>query len=225
MVYLQKPSACSDETCATGCSAILIDENHLITAAHCIGTTDPANITVIAGAHSLSSTMETATRQIRTVQQIFLHPQYNFSATDNDIAVLRVNISFIFTKYIQPACLPDDEAQFNEDVVTIGWGSISLNDTKNKILKQIYTTVVNNCNLYWPHVNNTQQLCVHDSISSHLVCHDNGSGAILVLHKGQFVIEGLASYVKECHAIGNRFKPHVYTRVSAYKTWINEIIE
>jgi V8-like Glu-specific endopeptidase len=54
MVYVHKPSICSDEACSTGCNAVLIDKNHLITAAHCIGMIDSTNITIIAGAHNLS---------------------------------------------------------------------------------------------------------------------------------------------------------------------------
>jgi hypothetical protein len=51
------------------------------------------------------------TRQVRTIQQIFLHPEYNSSTTDHNIAVFCRYLIYI-TKYIQPVCLPDDEKEF-----------------------------------------------------------------------------------------------------------------
>jgi secreted trypsin-like serine protease len=181
MVYLHKQTICPNETCSNGCSAILIDRDHLITAAHCIEMIDPIDIILIAGAHNLSSTTETAMRQLRTIKQIFFHPQYNSLTIENNIAVLRVNTSFIFTKYVQPTCLSDDEIQSNKEVIVISWGGEQLRGTSNKILKQIYTTVVNNCNFYWPLYDTNRQLCVSDVISSNSACHNNEIGAILTL--------------------------------------------
>jgi secreted trypsin-like serine protease len=225
MVYLHKQTICPNETCSNGCSAILIDRDHLITAAHCIEMIDPIDIILIAGAHNLSSTTETAMRQLRTIKQIFFHPQYNSLTIENNIAVLRVNTSFIFTKYVQPACLSDDEIQSNNEVIVISWGGEQLRGTSNKILKQIYTTVVNNCNFYWPLYDTNRQLCVSNAISSNSACHDNESGAIFTLRRGQYVVDGIASYVKECNTKGKGHKPVVYTRISTFKTWINQIVE
>lgn len=225
MVYLNKSTNRPHETCSNGCSVILIDKDHLIIAAHCIEMIDPTNIILIAGAHNLSSTTETAIRQMRTIKQIFVHPQYNSLTTDNNIAILRVNTSFIFTKYVQPACLPDDEIQLNEEVIAIGWGKEQFSDTNHKILKQVYTTLVSNCSFYWPLDDSNQQLCVSDAITSNSACDDSESGAILTLRKGKYVVEGIANYMKECNTTDNGHKPVVYTRISNFKTWINQIVE
>jgi secreted trypsin-like serine protease len=53
--------ACLTKNCSTGCGAVSIDKNHVITAAHCVKTTDVGNIVLVAGAHNLSSTTETIT--------------------------------------------------------------------------------------------------------------------------------------------------------------------
>ncbi|UJR31379.1 hypothetical protein I4U23_018873 [Adineta vaga] len=86
MIYVNKSRVCSNETCSTDCGAILIDKDHLITSAHCIDMIDPMNISLIAGAHRLSSTSEQNQRQLRSIKQIFLHPEYNSSINVNDIA-------------------------------------------------------------------------------------------------------------------------------------------
>jgi hypothetical protein len=48
----------------------------VLTATHCIGTTNPASITITAGLHYKYGN-EAETRQVRTVEKIFNHPEYN----------------------------------------------------------------------------------------------------------------------------------------------------
>jgi secreted trypsin-like serine protease len=203
----------------------LIDKDYVITAAHCISTTNASDIILTAGMYNQSSTTETNTRQVRTVQQIFIHPQYDSLIIANDIAVLRVTTSFIFTKYVQPACLPGGEPQPNDQVHIIGWGAETLGGTIMNTLKQASTKVIDNCDLYWPQVDNTRQICVANSVSGDSACQGDSGGPILSLFKNQYVVSGVASYVKDCNTMGNSNKPNVYTRVSAYKPWIESIIE
>ncbi len=65
----------------------MIDDRHVLTAAHCIGGTNPALNTITAGLHNKNSN-EANTRQVRTVERIFKHPGYNAEA-QNDITILR----------------------------------------------------------------------------------------------------------------------------------------
>jgi secreted trypsin-like serine protease len=203
----------------------LIDKDYVITAAHCVTTTNSSDIILTAGMHTQSSKTETKNRQVRTVQQIYIHPEYDSLIVTNDIALLRVDTSFKFTKYVQPACLPGGEPQPNDQVTIIGWGSKVIGGTQANTLKQAFTTVIGNCDTYWPQVDNSRQICVANSISGDSACQGDSGGPILHLFQSQYVVSGVASYVKDCNTQGNNNKPNVYTRVSAYKTWIKNIIE
>jgi secreted trypsin-like serine protease len=174
--------------------------------------------------HNQSSITETNTRQVRTVRQVYIHPEYDPLIIVNDIAVLRVDTSFTFTKYVQPACLPGGEPQANDQVVLIGWGAEALGGSMVNTLKQTFTKVIANCDTYWAQVDNTRQICVGNSVSGDSACQGDSGGPILSLYQRHYVVSGIASYVKDCNTMGNSNKPNVYTRVSAYKTWIKSII-
>jgi secreted trypsin-like serine protease len=90
------------------CGGTLIDDRHVLTAAHCIGGTNPASITITAGLHNKNSN-EANTRQVRAVERIFKHPSYNTQTAKNDITILRLAQPVQFNKYVQPACLPGPE--------------------------------------------------------------------------------------------------------------------
>ena len=52
-----------------------------------------------------------------------MHPEYNPQNADNDLSVLKLTFPLIWTKNVQPACLPD--ASFTPDGhmgFISGWG-------------------------------------------------------------------------------------------------------
>jgi secreted trypsin-like serine protease len=202
----------------------LIDKDYVLTAAHCIRAINPFDIILTAGMHNQSSITEFNTRQVRQAERIYIHPEYDSSIVANDIALLRVNTSFIFTKYVQPACLPGGEPQPNDQVTLIGWGSAVFGGALTNTIKQAMTRIISHCDTYWPEVDNSRQICVGNPISGDSACQGDSGGPILYFFQGHYIISGIASYVKDCNTLGNSNKPNVYTRVSAYKPWIKSII-
>ena len=93
----------------------------------------------------------------------------------------------------------------------------------NDILKQAYTKVVGGCDSWWPQMETSRQICVADSVDGNSVCQGDSGGPILAQYKGQYVVSGVASYVRDCNTKGTANSPNVYTRVAAYKDWIKKI--
>ena len=203
----------------------MIDDRHVLTAAHCIGNNDPSRITITAGIHN-KYREEKDTRQVFTVERIFKHPGYDSEMITNDITILQLTESVQFNEYVQPACLPGPDPQPDESVVLIGWGALKMNGGAYHKLKQTKVKVVGDCENYWgPFYDAEKQFCVGDPETGDSACQGDSGGPMLYQHNGQWIVSGIASfvYVKACTTYPNSL-PNVYVRVSAYLDWINSVI-
>ena len=65
-----------------------------------------------------------------TVAEIIIHPDYDSSTSDNDIAMIRLSSPVTFTDYIRPVCLAASDSVFNSgtDSWVTGWGTIEEGD-------------------------------------------------------------------------------------------------
>ena len=61
-----------------------------------------------------------------TVAEIILHPEYDASTNENDMALLRLTSAVPFTNYIRPVCLAASGSIFHQgtDSCVTGWGNI-----------------------------------------------------------------------------------------------------
>lgn len=60
-------------------------------------------------------------------QEIIRHPEYSAGSKKNDIALIRVTESIVFSNSVRPACLRTDmnDVDTNDPLVVAGWGSTS----------------------------------------------------------------------------------------------------
>jgi trypsin len=108
-------------------------------------------------------------------------------------------------------------------VILIGWGAEKMGGNTYDELKQAQVKVISQCDRYWSQFDEDNQICVGHSISGDSACQGDSGGPLLQQSNGQWVVQGVASFVDDCKTNGN-FPPNVYVKVSAYLPWIDTII-
>lgn len=166
---------------------------------------------------------ETNTRQERDVARIFFHPDWNSETLANDLAILRLSKPVEFNRYVQPACLPGPDPHSNSKVVMIGWGAEKMDGNLFNELKQAQVKVIDDCHRFWNLFDEENQICVAQTVSGDSACQGDSGGPLLQKYNNQWIVQGVASFVEDCKTNGN-FPPNIYVRVSAYLTWIKQII-
>ena len=59
---------------------------------------------------------------LRGSDAFFVHPQYNSTTLENDVAIITLNETLEFTNSIQPICLTVQPVVPGEEAYVMGWG-------------------------------------------------------------------------------------------------------
>ncbi|KAJ8918109.1 hypothetical protein NQ315_011566 [Exocentrus adspersus] len=202
------------------CSGSLISPNYVLTAAQC--TVSASYVEIILGAHNINIQEPS---QIRvTSNNIIIHEDYmkpdNHS---NDISVIKTPSHIVTNNYIQIVRLAQqDDGSYGGYVGALsGWGTTSLsNSTISEVLLEAYILIISNslCSDYYePGTITSSIMCSWGNWNNPSGPCNGDSGAPLVVDNVQV---GLLSFLTSKGCKSNY--PNGYTRISYYRTWINQ---
>ncbi|XP_027016997.2 transmembrane protease serine 9 isoform X2 [Tachysurus fulvidraco] len=162
-----------------------------------------------------------------SISMVYIHPNYSSTTSDNDVALLKLSSSVTFTTYVTPVCLAAAGSTLFTNLQTwvTGWGNIKTGVSLPSpgTLQEVQVPIIGNrkCNcLYGVGTITDNMVCAGLLQGGKDSCQGDSGGPLVVKQGSKWVQAGIVSFGEEC-ALANF--PGVYSRVSRYQGWINQV--
>ncbi|MEQ2266287.1 hypothetical protein XENORESO_014155 [Xenotaenia resolanae] len=209
------------------CGGSVVDSFHIMTAAHCIISSDVSQYRVVVGEYNLFQ--YEGSEQFISVETIIVHPDWNKNLADgNDIALLKLVKPIYGNGYVEIANLPYPEQTLPHGFTCYitGWGLMDYYGNVPDKLQEAPLGVVEHavCSQpeWWGSIALKTMVCAGgDGVISG--CQGDSGGPLNCLTDGVWRVHGIVSY-GPAGMCNQQFKPTVFTRVSSFLSWIFSVI-
>uniref|UniRef100_A0A8C0FVM7 Peptidase S1 domain-containing protein n=1 Tax=Bubo bubo TaxID=30461 RepID=A0A8C0FVM7_BUBBB len=171
----------------------------------------------------------------RSVKQYIIHPSFNKTTMDSDIALLQLAEPLEFNPYVGPVCLPakEEAVQPSRVCVVTGWGAHeagmqSLEKGRKLHQLEVPILVLDTCQSYYinlPSKVTQRMICAGFPLEEGKDSCTGDSGGPLVCpsedNSGFYTLHGITSWGLGC---GEKSYPGVYTNVGVFVDWIKHSV-
>ncbi|CAG9791051.1 unnamed protein product [Diatraea saccharalis] len=227
------------------CGGSLISNKFVLTAAHC-SKASQRDTTIADVDPKIENNLNEHVDAI--ILRVIRHPDYKPPKKYNDIAIIELQNEVTFNKYIQPACLTSDSniPLVGQKASMTGWGVVeTVNRTTSPDLQVVILDLLDtkqcddllkpSCNRHWCGLKD-HQLCAGVLAGGVDACQGDSGGPLQIQMslpqrndkcdadkscRRMHQVIGVTSFGIGC-ALPNL--PGVYTRVSSYLDWIENIV-
>ncbi|XP_046644536.1 proclotting enzyme-like isoform X2 [Daphnia pulicaria] len=201
------------------CGGVLITDQHILTASHCVDNFKPEELTVRLGEYDFSQVSEA--RRDFGAEAIYMHESYDRRTYKNDIALIKLKTKATFNSDIWPICLPPSNVVLEgQSAFVTGWGTTSYSGQASEVLLEVILPIwaLADCQKAYTQPISEQQLCAGYKAGGKDSCQGDSGGPLMYqMSTGRWAVVGVVSWGIRC---AEKDKPGVYTRVTSYSDWI-----
>ncbi|XP_035902644.1 uncharacterized protein LOC118507748 isoform X1 [Anopheles stephensi] len=220
------------------CGGSIIDDNTILTAAHCVFTTGPVRASKLSiHVGRIHVTEDAEYTQKLNAKDVILHPSFSGTKIDNDIALIKLATNITMTKFVQPVCLwnKDDSTEVGKIVgkngTIVGFGftevkavSSTLKQTLVGVVDSL-TCIESNREVFGNQLT-ANMICARGQEGASACSGDSGGGMFFEI-EGKWYVRGIVSFIPQLSVDGlcDSSSYTAFTDVTKYIDWITKYID